>query len=284
MSIEIRREGMVAFTVPMPRALFRDVRLTFGARGLFGFLWDLPEGWVLRLDHLVTMGPEGRDALRARLRELEHVGAVRIEAIRADGGRVAGKRWVLVAADRWAIEAPLSKGTMQDSDSAEKRVSRSSAKPIIGKPDTKVLQGVKALQGEAAAPRAHARGPAVASAAPPAISKRRAKRPSGIVTWTADDRPEAERIEQLHSADEIGAAVAALGAAGKEPVPGLVARELERQQRERDTAERRAAAEAAHAVRLAAPPPIDLAARQRGEQLLAGIRRQRDEREDVSHG
>src|ERR1035437_6926487 len=98
MSIEIRREGLIAFSVPFPRALFRDSRLTFGGRGLFAFLWDLPEGWVLRLGHLVTMGPEGRDALRARLRELEHVGAVRIEAIRADGGRVAGKRWVLIAA------------------------------------------------------------------------------------------------------------------------------------------------------------------------------------------
>jgi hypothetical protein len=255
--------------------------LTFGARGLFAFLWDLPEGWVLRLDHLVKMGPEGRDALRARLRELERVGAMRIEAIRANAGRVAGKRWVLIAADRWAIEASLTRETLQDKDSTEERVSQSSVKPIIGKPDAKVLQGVKVVQAEAAAPRARARAPADAAAA--TKGKRRAKRASGIVTWTTDDLPGAENIEQQHSADEIGAAVAALVKVGKEPVPGLVSREIERQRRERDAAEHRAAAEAAHAARLAAPPLIlDPAACQRGEQLLADIRRQRCE-EEVSY-
>lgn len=270
MSIEIQREGAVAFAVPLPRALFRDVRLTFSARGLFAFLWDLPEGWVLRLDHLVKMGPEGRDALRARLRELEQVGAVRIEAIRADGGRVAGKRWILIAADRWAIESPLARKPLQDGSSTEERVFRSSVKPIIGKPDAKVLQGVKVLQ-EAAAPRAHARGTDSAAAAHPPKGKRRATRPSGIVTWDADDLPEAERIEQQHHADHISAAVSTLLKAGKQPVPGLVAREIEHQHREHLAAEQRAAT----ALRIAAADTlvVDPLAAARGEQILAGIRR-----------
>ncbi|MDO8465273.1 MAG: hypothetical protein Q7S46_08490 [Gallionella sp.] len=270
MSIEIQREGAVAFAVPLPRALFRDVRLTFSARGLFAFLWDLPEGWVLRLDHLVKMGPEGRDALRARLRELEQVGAVRIEAIRADGGRVAGKRWILIAADRWAIEAPLARKPLQDGSSTEERVSRSSVKPIIGKPDTKVSQGVKVLQ--AAAPHAPARGHADAAA--PQSGKRRTKRASGIVTWMPDDLLEAVRIEQQHSADVIGAAVSALLTAGKQPVPGLVAREIERQRHEHIAAERRAviAQQLAAADALALDPTVAA----RAEQLypaIAGMRR-----------
>ena len=64
--------------------------------------------------------------------------------------------------------------------------------------------------------------------------KRRAERPSGIVTWIVDDTPEAERIEQKHSSGEIRAAVAALAEAGKEPVPGLVAREITRQAKKAD--------------------------------------------------
>lgn len=265
MSIEIQREGAVAFAVPLPRALFRDVRLTFGARGLFAFLWDLPEGWVLRLDHLVKMGPEGRDALRARLRELEQVGAVRIEAIRADGGRVAGKRWILIAANRWAIESPLARKPLQDGSSTEERVFRSSVKPIIGKPDAKVLQGVKVLQ-EAAAPRAYARG-TDSAAAHPTKGKRRTTRPSGIVTWDADDLPEAKRIEQQHHADHISAAVSTLLKAGKQPVPGLVAREIEHQHREHLAAEQRAAT----ALRIAAADTlvVDPIAQANGAQKLS---------------
>lgn len=250
MSIEIQREGAVAFAVPLPRALFRDVRLTFGARGLFAFLWDLPEGWVLRLDHLVKMGPEGRDALRARLRELEQVGAVRIEAIRADGGRVAGKRWILIAANRWAIESPLARKPLQDGSSTEERVFRSSVKPIIGKPDAKVLQGVKVLQEEAAAPRAHARGTADAAAS----GKKRNVRPSGIITWLPSDVPDAEAIEQRYTSDDITAAAAAITAAGKQPVPGLIQQKIEQQLRE---AEQRAATARQLASLTPATVPID---------------------------
>lgn len=275
-AIKIRREGEVAFAVPLPRALFRDARLTFGARGLFAFLWDLPEGWVLRLGHLVKMGPDGRDALRARLRELEQVGAVRIEAIRADGGRVAGKRWVLIAADRWAIEASLAQESLQGEGSTEERVSRSSVKPIIGKPDAKVLQGVKVMQGEAAAPRT--RGDDSATA--PKSHKRRVKRASGIVTWTNADLPGAERIEQEHRSDAISTAVSALLAAGKEPVPGLVERQIQRQLRERELAEQRATSQALRTEPAFVGSPSAMA---KGEQILAGIRRKSKNQKRGNH-
>ena len=100
--IRIIREGEIDFSKPLPRALLRDSRLSFGARGLFAFLWDLPRGWSPCLAHLVKMAPEGRDALRARLGELQRVGAIRIEANREDeagnqlpAGQIAGRRWVL---------------------------------------------------------------------------------------------------------------------------------------------------------------------------------------------
>lgn len=281
MSIELRREGAITFTAPLVRALFRDVRLTFGARGLFAFLWDLPDGWIIRLEHLATMGPEGRDALRSRLGELQQVGAIRIEAIRNDaagntipGGRIAGKRWVLVAADRWAIEAPLARESSPGKGSTENRKTRSSVAPMVGKPKAKVLQRGKVPQ-EAAEPSVHAR-PANAAAAPIKTQKRRTRRPSGIVTWTPDDLPEAAQIEQQHSADDISAAVAELVAVGKEPVPGLIAREIERQRRERDATDRRAAAEAAHQARLNTPPgKVDAETRARGLALLPPTLRSR---------
>lgn len=86
MSDLLVREGEIEFSKPIARAVLRDRRLTFGARGLFVFLWDLPKGWRPNVEHLSRMGPKGKDAIRTKLKELQSVGAMRIEAIKgADG-------------------------------------------------------------------------------------------------------------------------------------------------------------------------------------------------------
>ncbi|MHB9100551.1 MAG: hypothetical protein ACYC2E_03405 [Sulfuricella sp.] len=142
---EIHREGEVDYSKPLARALLRDSRLSFAARGLFAFLWDLPCGWKTNSIHLAGMSPQGRDAVRTLLKELEAVGAMRDEAIRGKGGRLAGRRWVLVTPERWAIEFPLSTHqtpeTAPGAGSTERRVFRSSENPKVGKPTTKVYQG-----------------------------------------------------------------------------------------------------------------------------------------------
>lgn len=136
-AFEIRREGEVNYSKPLARALLRDCRLSFGARGLFAFLWDLPKGWRTNSAHLVKMSPQGRDAIRTLLKELQSVGALRDEAIHGERGRLAGRRWVLVTPERWATESPLS----IEASSTERRDFRPSVKPRIGKPSTKVHQG-----------------------------------------------------------------------------------------------------------------------------------------------
>ncbi len=134
------REGEVSFAKPLPRALLRDRRLSWGARALFAFLWDCPGGWRPRIAHLSKMGPEGKDAVRARLRELERVGAMRVEPIQGDGGLFEGKRWVLIAAERWAVESPLFLDN-EGMGKTEDRETRSSVKPRIVEPNTKVHRG-----------------------------------------------------------------------------------------------------------------------------------------------
>lgn len=144
-AFEIHREGEINYAKPLARALLRDVRLSFGARGLFAFLWDLPGGWRTNSEHLASMSPQGRDAVRTLLKELERVGAMRFEPIRNEMGRMAGKRWILVSPDRWAIESPLSASknltTAPNGASTERRDFRPSENPNIGKSNTKVLQG-----------------------------------------------------------------------------------------------------------------------------------------------
>lgn len=73
--------------------------------------------------------------------------------------------------------------------------------------------------------------------------KVRRARPSGIVTWTPDDVAEAERLEAARPGEEISAAVAAVSATGKDPVPGLIEREIEKAARRRAAAARAAAVE-----------------------------------------
>ena len=153
---EIIREGECNYAKPLARALLRDARISFGARGLFSFLWDLPAGWRTNTAHLALMSPLKRDGVRTLLKELEAVGAMRDEAIRGKGGRLAGRRWVLVTPERWAAESPLSIHKSPKpapvADSTEGRKNRLSVKPIVGKSNTKVLLAKgSAIKKEAAA-------------------------------------------------------------------------------------------------------------------------------------
>ncbi|MFI9772599.1 hypothetical protein ACIHJG_38030 [Streptomyces sp. NPDC052415] len=66
--------------------LFRDSRLSYRAKGIFGYLSTHRDGWWVTLAHLAPVAPDGRDAVRAGLRELEHCGyLVRERLRRADG-------------------------------------------------------------------------------------------------------------------------------------------------------------------------------------------------------
>lgn len=145
---EICHEGEIDFAKPLARALLRDARLSFGARGLFAFLWDLPRGWRVNSAHLVSQSPAGKDAIRTLLKELRQVGSMRIEDIRdPHTGRVSGSRWILVNPDRWAIQSPLSAGI---NNLTESRKNRPPAFPRVGETATKVLQQKDSSIGEEA--------------------------------------------------------------------------------------------------------------------------------------
>lgn len=132
MADQITREGEVSYARPLARALLRDRRITWGAKGLFAFLWDCPRNWSPNVEHLKGMGPERRDAIRSRLRELEDVGAMRREPLFGEDGKLSGSHWILRAPHLWAIESSLK--------STEGRDSRPSEIPNVGKAKSKVHQ------------------------------------------------------------------------------------------------------------------------------------------------
>jgi len=60
-------------------ATLRDPRISFRALGLLSYLLSLPETWRFRSREVARERPEGRDALRTAMNELETLGYVRYD-------------------------------------------------------------------------------------------------------------------------------------------------------------------------------------------------------------
>lgn len=113
-----------SFSKSIQRALLRDIRLSFAARGLFAMLWDYPNNWIFNISHIEKMSPSGIFQLNQYLKELKNIGAISItpkkltvnEASELSkrglkqfkAGQINGWEWKLNHPDLWAIEAPLS--------------------------------------------------------------------------------------------------------------------------------------------------------------------------------
>ncbi|MEU5894526.1 hypothetical protein ABZ835_48375 [Streptomyces sp. NPDC047461] len=85
------RRGAVAagqFT-QIANALFRDPRVSFRAKGIFGYVSTHRSGWQVTVDDLVGLGSDGRDAVRAGLLELEAHGYLIRERLRRRDGTLA---------------------------------------------------------------------------------------------------------------------------------------------------------------------------------------------------
>ncbi|MFI9825223.1 hypothetical protein ACIHFC_32955 [Streptomyces sp. NPDC052013] len=83
----IRRGVMAAdqFT-QIANALFRDSQLSFKAKGIFGYVSTHTNGWQVTIADLVRLGPDGREAVRTGLKELEAHGYLVRERLRRPDG------------------------------------------------------------------------------------------------------------------------------------------------------------------------------------------------------
>ncbi|MGW5250433.1 hypothetical protein ACWEQN_43115 [Streptomyces sp. NPDC004129] len=82
------RRGVMAgdqFT-QIANGLFRDRRLSFKAKGIFGYISTHRTGWQVTVVDLVRAGSGGRDAVRAGLSELQRHGYLVREQLRHDDG------------------------------------------------------------------------------------------------------------------------------------------------------------------------------------------------------
>ncbi|MGW2555940.1 hypothetical protein [Streptomyces sp. NPDC001635] len=71
----IRRGAMAADRFTQIRnGLFRDPKISYRAKGVFGLISTHRDGWRVSVAELARQGPEGKDAVTVALKELERHG------------------------------------------------------------------------------------------------------------------------------------------------------------------------------------------------------------------
>jgi hypothetical protein len=85
MSITRNRLAFERNFVQVPNEWMRDPRLSRRARGLLAEIMSHTVGWEITVESLVANGPEGRDAIRAAIVELETAGYLVRKTTRASG-------------------------------------------------------------------------------------------------------------------------------------------------------------------------------------------------------
>lgn len=82
----IRRSPRRDRWVVIDNETIRDDRLSWKARGLLAYLLSMPDNWTARIEDLAQRGPDGKEAVRTGLVELEATGyLVRSKERRSDG-------------------------------------------------------------------------------------------------------------------------------------------------------------------------------------------------------
>ncbi|MFH1819346.1 MAG: hypothetical protein ABIK08_19680 [Pseudomonadota bacterium] len=263
--IEIRAHRAVDPYLRVLSTTVRDESIGWRALGILAYMLNMSAGWKFRLSHLGSRRGghgNGRAGTSAALKELGAAGYLKIERVR-EAGRIARTIWHI--ADR-----PIFRETQAGGGSSPQL---DFLNEVILTEENRTLSITdKTSITEKAAPHACARGDAAAPQSDTNKNKRRRQRPSGIVTWTTDDELEAQCIEREHSENEISAAIMALAGTSKQPVPGLIAAEIERQRRTRQAEEI-----CARRLKLPDVDALDAKAKDSGAKLLTTAARRREE-------
>ena len=73
----------------------RDPRLKLSAKGLLSLVLSLPEDWEYSIEGLAALGPEGKDAVRSAIKQLEACGYVTRQQSHGAGGQFSINEYVI---------------------------------------------------------------------------------------------------------------------------------------------------------------------------------------------
>lgn len=81
----------------------QDKRLSWKARGIFSYLWSMPDNWDFYETEVTKHAPDGRNSLRTGLKELEKYGYLRRKRVRVNG-HLGGTAWFLTDSPKLKAE------------------------------------------------------------------------------------------------------------------------------------------------------------------------------------
>ncbi len=94
--------------------ILNDTELSFKAKGLFSYLWSLPDDWVYYETEVVKHSTDGRASVRSGLEELEEKGYLK-------RGRERNEKGQLVNADWQLADTPMFEKRTLEKRTLEKR-------------------------------------------------------------------------------------------------------------------------------------------------------------------
>ena len=92
--VRIRKEYSKGFTT-ISNTIIRDERLTWKARGIFNYLWSMPDDWDFYAKEVAKHAKDGIHSLDSGLEELAKYGYLERTRLRDKKGRFGAPVWVL---------------------------------------------------------------------------------------------------------------------------------------------------------------------------------------------
>ena len=111
--VRIKKQYTKGFTT-INNDILNDTELSFKAKGLFSYLWSLPDDWVYYETEVTKHSTDGRGSVRSGLKELEEQGYLKRGRKRNDKGQLVNADWQLA-------DTPMFKKRTLDKRTLENR-------------------------------------------------------------------------------------------------------------------------------------------------------------------
>jgi len=92
--------------VMLDKYFLSDTRLTWKAKGMLAYLLSKPDDWKIILDDLIKRSSDGRDSVKAGLRELEKTGYLVREQHRKNNGKFGDIEYLIFERPKTPVKPP----------------------------------------------------------------------------------------------------------------------------------------------------------------------------------